>query len=177
MRVLLTGGAGFIGSHVSDMLINNRHEVIVIDNLSSGKEENMNPKAVLYKEDIRDSVVKEIMERERPEAVIHHAAQVNVRDSVEDPLYDMDVNIGGTSYRFSMRIILPGNTLPWRKTFKRAAFLEDISSLGLEQMLAGLITYILLAIYCHDEYQEHVFVKRLREFIYNNLTGHRWVII
>ena len=96
MRVLLTGGAGFIGSHVSDMLINNGHEVIVIDNLSSGKEENLNPKAVLYKEDIRDSIVKEIMERERPEAVIHHAAQVNVRDSVEDPLYDMDVNIGGT---------------------------------------------------------------------------------
>ena len=96
MRVLLTGGAGFIGSHVSDMLINNGHEVIVIDNLSSGKEENLNPKAVLYKEDIRDSAVEEIMERERPEAVIHHAAQVSVRDSVEDPLYDMDVNIGGT---------------------------------------------------------------------------------
>lgn len=96
MRVLLTGGAGFIGSHVSDMLINNGHEVIVIDNLSSGKEENLNSKAVLYKEDIRDSVIKGIMERERPEAVIHHAAQVSVRDSVEDPLYDMDVNIGGT---------------------------------------------------------------------------------
>lgn len=96
MRVLLTGGAGFIGSHVSDMLINNGHEVIVIDNLSSGKEENVNPKAVLYKEDIRDSVVEGILERERPEAVIHHAAQVSVRDSVEYPLYDMDVNIGGT---------------------------------------------------------------------------------
>lgn len=96
MRVLLTGGAGFIGSHVSDMLINNGHEVIVIDNLSSGKEENLNPEAVLYKEDIRDSVIKGIMERERPEAVIHHAAQVNVRDSVEDPLYDMDINVGGT---------------------------------------------------------------------------------
>ena len=96
MRVLLTGGAGFIGSHVSDILINNGHEVIVIDNLSSGKEENLNSKAVLYKEDIRDSVIKGIMERERPEAVIHHAAQVNVRNSVEDPLYDMDVNIGGT---------------------------------------------------------------------------------
>ena len=96
MRVLLTGGAGFIGSHVSDMLIDNGHEVIVIDNLSSGKEENLNPKAVLYKEDIRDSAVEGIMERERPEAVIHHAAQVSVRDSVEDPLYDMDVNIGGT---------------------------------------------------------------------------------
>ncbi|MEW6616188.1 MAG: NAD-dependent epimerase/dehydratase family protein [Thermodesulfobacteriota bacterium] len=96
MKVLLTGGAGFIGSHVSDMLIDKGHEVIVIDNLSSGKEENLNPKAVLYKEDIRDSVIKEIMERERTEAVIHHAAQVNVRDSVEDPLYDMDINIGGT---------------------------------------------------------------------------------
>lgn len=96
MRVLITGGAGFIGSHVSDMLINNGHEVIVIDNLSSGKEENLNPKAVFCEGDIRDSVVEGIMERERPEAVIHHAAQVSVRDSVEDPLYDMNVNIGGT---------------------------------------------------------------------------------
>ena len=96
MRVLLTGGAGFIGSHVSDMLINNGHEVIVIDNLLSGKKENLNPKTVFYKGDIRDSVVKEIMEMERPVAVIHHAAQASVRDSVEDPLCDMDVNIGGT---------------------------------------------------------------------------------
>lgn len=96
MRVLLTGGAGFIGSHVSDMLINNGYEVIVIDSLLSGKKENLNPKTVFYEGDIRDSVVKEIMERERPAAVIHHAAQASVRYSVEDPLYDMDVNIGGT---------------------------------------------------------------------------------
>ncbi|MFH2012683.1 MAG: NAD-dependent epimerase/dehydratase family protein [Pseudomonadota bacterium] len=96
MRVLVTGGAGFIGSYVSDMLINNGHEVIVIDNLSSGKEENVNPEVLLFKEDIRDSDIGKIIEKEKPEAVIHHAAQANVRKSVEDPFYDMDVNIVGT---------------------------------------------------------------------------------
>ena len=96
MRVLLTGGAGFIGSHLSDMLINHGYEVIVIDNLISGKKENLNPNSIFYEGDIRGPVVKEIMEREKPEVVIHHAAQVSVRNSVEDPLYDTEVNIGGT---------------------------------------------------------------------------------
>ncbi|MDY7034131.1 MAG: SDR family oxidoreductase [Thermodesulfobacteriota bacterium] len=96
MKVLVTGGAGFIGSHVSDELIDHGHEVIVLDNLITGKKINLHPDTVFYEGDIREPIVNEIMENERPEVVIHHAAQVSVRNSVEDPRYDMDVNIGGT---------------------------------------------------------------------------------
>jgi UDP-glucose 4-epimerase len=96
MRVLLTGGAGFIGSHLSDMLIHNGHEVIIIDNLTSGKKNNLSPDSLFYEGDIRGAIVKEVMEKEKPEVVIHHAAQISVRNSVDDPIYDMDVNIGGT---------------------------------------------------------------------------------
>ncbi|MFH1623640.1 MAG: SDR family oxidoreductase [Pseudomonadota bacterium] len=96
MKVLLTGGAGFIGSHVSDMLVDRGYEVIVIDNLISGKKRNVTPNTIFYECDIRDPTVKQIMKREKPEVVIHHAAQVSVRASVEDPICDMEVNIGGT---------------------------------------------------------------------------------
>ncbi|MDY6855139.1 MAG: GDP-mannose 4,6-dehydratase [Thermodesulfobacteriota bacterium] len=112
MRVLLTGGAGFIGSHVSDMLIDKGHEVIIIDNLSSGKKENLSQNSLFYEGDIRGPIVKEVMEKERPVALIHHAAQISVRDSVDDPIYDMDVNIGGTlnllqnSVRFGIKRFL-----------------------------------------------------------------------
>ena len=96
MKVLVTGGAGFIGSHVSDLLIANGHEVIVLDNLITGKKDNLNSSTTFFEGDIREPVVNEIMKREKPRAVIHHAAQVSVRNSVEDPRFDMDVNIGGT---------------------------------------------------------------------------------
>jgi UDP-glucose 4-epimerase len=96
MKVLVTGGAGFIGSHVADHFINAGHDVVIIDNLSSGREKNINPKARFYKMDIRDSHLLDVFEAERPEIMDHHAAQMDVRKSVADPVYDAEVNILGS---------------------------------------------------------------------------------
>jgi UDP-glucose 4-epimerase len=93
---LVTGGAGFIGSHIIDRLIEEGNRVAVIDDLSSGKKENLNPQAVFYDMDIRDPGIKDIFEKERPEVVFHLAAQVNVRDSVADPIKDAQTNILGS---------------------------------------------------------------------------------
>lgn len=95
MKILVTGGAGFIGSHVVDGYIREGHGVAVVDNLFSGKKENINPKATFYEEDIRSPQIEKIIARERPEVVNHHAAQISVPASVEDPLFDADVNVKG----------------------------------------------------------------------------------
>ncbi|NOW85434.1 UDP-glucose 4-epimerase [Clostridium beijerinckii] len=96
MKILITGGAGFIGSHVVDLLIENGHEVCILDNMSHGKIENINSKAFLYRFDIRDEKVIEIFKEEKPEVLIHNAAQISVPYSVEDPINDASVNIIGT---------------------------------------------------------------------------------
>ncbi len=96
MKVLVTGGAGFIGSNIVDALIAGGDSVAVVDNLSTGRLENLNPKAVFYKADIRDAAVAGIFESERPDVVCHHAAQVNVRTSVDDPVLDADINVLGS---------------------------------------------------------------------------------
>ncbi len=95
MNILVTGGAGFIGSHTADRLIEEGHRVTVIDNLSTGKKENLNPRASFIKMDIRDAGLRELIEKERFEAVFHFAAQMDVRRSVEEPRYDADINIIG----------------------------------------------------------------------------------
>jgi len=96
MKILVTGGAGFIGSHVVDAYLELGHEVVVVDNLSSGSIENLNPKAKFYEMDIRDSDIEDLFKNEKPDVVNHHAAQMDVRKSVEDPIYDADVNIIGS---------------------------------------------------------------------------------
>lgn len=96
MKVLVTGGAGFIGSHVVDTFIASGHEVVVVDDLSTGRPGNLNPQARFYRIDIRDSALLDIFEQERPELVSHHAAQMDVRKSVIDPLFDSDVNVRGS---------------------------------------------------------------------------------
>lgn len=95
MKILVTGGAGFIGSNVADAYIQAGHEVVVVDNLVSGKLENLNPKAKFYLMDIRSKEIGKVMEIERPDIVNHHAAQMSVPASVEDPGYDADVNVNG----------------------------------------------------------------------------------
>ena len=95
LKILITGGAGFIGSHVADLLIENSFDVSVMDNLSSGKLENITPKARFYKCDVRDSEIFKIIETEKPQIVIHNAAQMSVRNSVEDPVNDASINIIG----------------------------------------------------------------------------------
>ena len=96
MKVLVTGGAGFIGSHVTDQLIAAGHRVVIVDNLSTGRVSNLNPKAVFYEMDIRSPELRKVFEQERPEVISHHAAQMDVRRSVADPIFDAEVNILGS---------------------------------------------------------------------------------
>ncbi len=96
MRILVTGGAGFIASNVVDAYIEAGHQVVVVDNFASGNRGNLNPAATLYEVDIRSQDLHAILERERPEIVNHHAAHIDVRHSVADPLYDASVNISGS---------------------------------------------------------------------------------
>lgn len=95
MKILVTGGAGFIGSHIVDRLIEGGHEVHVLDSLLTGKKEYLDPRATLHTMDIRDKDVLGLFEREQFEVLIHQAAQLDVRKSVQAPGYDADINILG----------------------------------------------------------------------------------
>lgn len=94
-KILITGGAGFIASHIADRYLELGHEVVIIDNMVSGQKENIPSKAKFYEMDICDPKVKEVFQKERPDILSHHAAQIDVRKSVADPKFDVDVNIGG----------------------------------------------------------------------------------
>lgn len=96
MKSLVTGGAGFIGSHLVDALLALGHEVAIVDNMVTGQKENINPQARFYNMDIRDKRVLPMFQEERFDFVFHQAAQLDVRKSVDDPIYDADVNILGT---------------------------------------------------------------------------------
>ena len=94
MKIVVTGGAGFIGSHLCDALIGNSHEVAIIDNLSSGLKENINLAAKFYEADITNfSKIGDIISKEKPEIIFHLAAQINVRKSDENPVFDAQNNI------------------------------------------------------------------------------------
>ncbi len=96
MKILVTGGAGFIGSHTVNALAAAGHDVCVLDNLSAGKREQVNARARLYQADLRDGDrVKEIVAGEKPEVIFHLAAQMDVRRSVADPVFDAQVNLVG----------------------------------------------------------------------------------
>jgi len=95
MKILVTGGAGFIGSNVVDGYVKAGHEVLVVDNLSGGRLSNINPKARFYEMDIRSGEIDGLIKREMPDVLNHHAAQISVPDSVSDPLLDADINIKG----------------------------------------------------------------------------------
>jgi UDP-glucose 4-epimerase len=95
LKILVTGGAGFIGSNVADGLIEAGHETVIVDDLSNGREENIPCKAAFYKVDVRDKKLEDVFREEKPDMVIHNAAQLSVRVSVEQPLLDADINIIG----------------------------------------------------------------------------------
>jgi UDP-glucose 4-epimerase len=95
-RILVTGGAGFIGSHIVDRCIEHGHEVAVVDNLVHGRKENLNSAATFYEIDILDHDVEMVFKEFRPDFVYHFAAQIDVRDSVADPIFDVEVNIIGS---------------------------------------------------------------------------------
>src|SRR5574340_617948 len=95
MKVLVTGGAGFIGSHVVDAFFGEGHEIAVIDNLRSGRRENLPPSVPLYEIDICDPEVEVVLARERPQVVSHHAAQISVPYSIAHPEDDIRDNLIG----------------------------------------------------------------------------------
>lgn len=95
MKILVTGGAGFVGSNIVDILIENNNDVVIIDNLSTGNKNFINKKAKLYIADIKGEI-NSIFEKEKPDMVIHTAAQVMLRKSIEEPIFDASTNILGT---------------------------------------------------------------------------------
>ncbi len=96
MNLIISGGAGFIGSHLVDRLLEDGHSVVILDNLSTGKKENLNPKATFHQVDISEDDLEPIFQKEKSETLFHLAAQVDVRKSVADPLFDLKTNIIGT---------------------------------------------------------------------------------
>lgn len=96
MKILVTGGAGFIGSHVVDAYIAAGHRVIVVDNLSTGRRENVHPAAALVEMDVNDPALADLLQAEQPQVVNHHAANPSVSLSVREPLFDAAQNILGT---------------------------------------------------------------------------------
>lgn len=96
MKILVTGGAGFIGSNIADRYIEAGHIVVIIDNLSTGFKKFVNKKAKFYKMGIENNKLKDIFAKEKPDIVNHHAAQIDVRKSVEDPVFDAKTNIIGS---------------------------------------------------------------------------------
>lgn len=96
MKILVTGGAGFIASNIADALVNEGHQVYILDNLSTGFEKNINPKAKFIKSNISSDSIINLFEKEKFDVVNHHAAQIDVRKSVSDPIFDANTNILGT---------------------------------------------------------------------------------
>jgi len=144
MKALVTGGAGFIGSHLVDRLIKEKHKVIVVDNLSTGKKENLNKKAKFYKVDICSPKIREIFEKEKPEIVFHLAALARVPLSILDPVNTSRVNILGTInvlktaienkakriiFASSSSVYGPQKTLPLKESMKP----NPISPYGLQK--------------------------------------------
>jgi UDP-glucose 4-epimerase len=96
MNILVTGGAGFIGSQIADAYINEGHNVIIVDNMSTGVKEYINHKAKFYKIDVRDENLSRIFKENKIDVVNHHAAQIDLRKSVEEPKFDIEVNVIGS---------------------------------------------------------------------------------
>lgn len=96
MRILVTGGAGFIGSHVADAFLAAGHEVAIVDDLSSGRNQNIPAGATLYERDIRDAALADVFTEVQPDVVSHHAAQISVQASIDEPRLDASINVEGS---------------------------------------------------------------------------------
>lgn len=122
MKILITGGCGFIGSHITDKLIEEGHTISIIDDLSTGNISNLNSKAHFYQMDIRDEKVEGVFKKESPQTIIHLAAQINVRKSEEDPFLDTSININGSINIIRNFIKLKGE--------KKLIFASTVSAYG-----------------------------------------------
>jgi UDP-glucose 4-epimerase len=115
MKVVATGGAGFIGSHLVDALVERGDEVIVIDDLSSGVKDHLNADAEFQQLDIRSRQAAELVRRRKPDAIAHHAAQMSVSRSVREPVFDAEVNLMG-SLNIALAAIDAGSRLVFAST-------------------------------------------------------------
>ena len=105
MKILVTGGAGFIGSQVVDGYLAEGLEVVVVDDLSRGSRENVSPRARFYQVDIRErSALKAVLEQEKPDLINHHAAQIDVRRAVKEPIFDAECNIFGSIHLLELAV-------------------------------------------------------------------------
>ncbi|OGZ00125.1 MAG: hypothetical protein A2945_00335 [Candidatus Liptonbacteria bacterium RIFCSPLOWO2_01_FULL_52_25] len=177
MRILVTGGAGFIGSHIVDAYVRAGHKVVVIDDLSAGSRNNLNPRAVFYKADVRDRTsMKKIFSRERPEIVSHHAALIDVVRSVANPIPTLETNVLGTAtilsafqrfgkgqkkFIFASSAAIYGN--PKKLPVRENAELSPISVYGLSKALAEKIV----------RFYADAFGMRYVIFRYSNAYGPR----
>lgn len=174
MKVLVTGGAGFIGSHTVDSLIAEGHDVVVVDNLTTGDKRNVNSKATFYEADILQKDIYEIMEKEAPEVVIHNAALVYVQQSIENPIPDGMVNAIGTlnvlqsAYLHKVRKIIYSSTC--------AVYGDPLSVVTTEDQKVSPISF-----YGASKYMAEIYVRLFYElykldytiFRYANVYGPR----
>lgn len=147
MKILVTGGAGFIASHIVDAYIAKGHEVVVVDDLSKGFKKNLNPRAKFHKADITDlAAMRRIFKKERPDVANHHAAIAVVAESMRDPIPTMQVNVVGTTnvlvaageagvkkFLFASSAAVYGN--PKKVPVSEDAAKDPISPYGLSKLL------------------------------------------
>ena len=115
MKILVTGGAGFIASHLVDALVDRGDDVLVVDDLSTGDRANLNPEARFFQLDIRDPAAADLIRSEKPAAISHHAAQMSVSRSVAEPVFDAEVNVLG-SLNLALAAIDAGSRLVFSST-------------------------------------------------------------
>jgi len=159
MTSLVTGGAGFIGSHLVDHLIENGHKVVVLDNLSSGKKSNINPKAIFCKYDINDQIVRGIFATHKFDYVFHLAANAKIPECTEKPMETFETNVLGTlhllqlskEYQVKAFIYSSSSSIYGRVSLKRkireVVPANPISMYGLEKYQAEQLVRIYAPIY------------------------------
>lgn len=174
MKVLVTGGAGFIGSHTVDLLIKEGHDVVIVDNLTTGDKCNLNPKATFYEIDILQTGFDKVMEKEAPEVIIHNAALVYVQQSIENPIPDGMVNAIGTlnvlqsAYLHKVRKIIYSSTC--------AVYGDPLSVVTTEDQKVSPVSF-----YGASKYMAEIYVRLFYElykldytiFRYANVYGPR----
>lgn len=175
MKIIVTGGAGFIGSHVVDAYVGLGHEVVIIDNLSSGKREHINPRARFIEADIvSKDQIREIILQERPDVINHHAAHIQVGYSVKNPQFDAQNNILGL-----LNIMEAAKEIPIKKVIfaatggamygnKATPFTEDMKAEPLSPYGISKRSGELYLNYYHELYQIPYISLR-----YSNVYGPR----
>lgn len=159
MKILVTGGAGFIGSNVVDRYIADGYDVGVVDNLSTGKKANLNPRAKFYRIGVEEADLEEIFKKEKPDIVNHHAAQIDVRKSVAEPVSDAEINIIGslnlfqqcTKYKVKKVIFASSGGAGYGEQVEFPAYeehpLQPLSPYGITKVSVELYLYFYAVIY------------------------------